>query len=388
MLNKDQKSKNLNEDVIEYLQNVESIDMLRDNLKNLHPAFKFQCLKKIAILGAAEEGIRFAECCKNLGIEVLMICDDNPTRCGKKIGENFVQSTQALQKLSKDTSIVIATHRVLKPYLKLLGMGFKNCVPLALLQVTEPKIFTPHMFYDGWLEDLFTNRTRYSEIAQMFSDKKSTEILRALLKFRLTLDPQVLTPIIEWDLYGPSALLHYTQDEVYVDGGTFDGDTIRLFIERMEGKFNKIYGFEPDTATFQKLVENFKKESRVIPLNKGLYSHSTILHFDNAGTRGSILTENNIKGIEVPVMSIDELLGSERVTYIKMNIEGAEIPALKGAKQAIQKWGPKLAISVYHRPSDLWEIPLLVRSLREDYDLYLRQHDGGVIESVLYAIAK
>jgi hypothetical protein len=71
-----------------------------------------------------------------------------------------------------------------------------------------------------------------------------------------------------------------------------------------------------------------------------------------------------------------------------MNIEGAEIDALCGARSTIKRWMPKLAISVYHRPSDLWRIPRLVRELGPHYDLFLRQHDGGVIETVLYAIAR
>jgi hypothetical protein len=49
---------------------------------------------------------------------------------------------------------------------------------------------------------------------------------------------------------------------------------------------------------------------------------------------------------------------------------------------------PKLAVSVYHRPSDLWRIPQLVRELGARYSLFFRQHDGGVIETVLYAIPR
>ena len=75
-----------------------------------------------------------------------------------------------------------------------------------------------------------------------------------------------------------------------------------------------------------------------------------------------------------------------RVTFIKMNIEGAELDALRGSSTVIERWGPTLAISAYHRPSDLWQIPFLVNELRDDYKLFMRQHDGGVIETVLYAI--
>ena len=105
-----------------------------------------------------------------------------------------------------------------------------------------------------------------------------------------------------------------------------------------------------------------------------------------------------IRGLRYPVewllellssgMSHDEVLAGQRASYIKMNIEGAEIDALHGAHRTIEHWLPKLAISVYHRPSDLWRIPQLVRELGSRYALFLRQHDGGVIETVLYAIAR
>lgn len=83
---------------------------------------------------------------------------------------------------------------------------------------------------------------------------------------------------------------------------------------------------------------------------------------------------------------VEDGLGKDRVTCIKMNIEGAELDALSGARRGIAEWAPKLAISAYHWPSEPWRVPALVRDLRPDYRLYLRQHHGGVIETVVYAV--
>lgn len=289
-----------------------------------------------------------------------------------------------LADLDKNIPVVIASHRVLKASDRMRGMGFQTVVPFALLQVTEPAIFPPHMFYDGWVEDLFANRERYVALAKMLADDFSRRVLDANLGYRMTCDVAELRPIIEWDLYGPANLLRYGNHEVYIDGGTFDGDSIRLFIDRVGGRFDRVIGFEPDTGTFARLQANFSHEPRVEAVNKGLYSHSATLYFDNAGTRGSILTDAAV-GVEVPVTSIDEVLGEAPVTFIKLNIEGAEQPALHGAVRAIRRCAPTLAISAYHRPADLWQIPALVHELNKDYQLYLRQHDGGVIETVLYA---
>ena len=90
----------------------------------------------------------------------------------------------------------------------------------------------------------------------------------------------------------------------------------------------------------------------------------------------------------MPVTTIDDVLGDRRLTYVKMNIEGAEIDALHGGRNAICKWLPRLAISVYHRASDLWRIPEVISEISSEYQLYLRQHDGGIIETVLYALPR
>lgn len=349
-----------------------------------NPVFDPEHLRKIIIVGAAEEGLRLLHLCHQQKILVLSIFDHNPKKQGSRLGNMTVRSLDMLEDVDREIPVIIASHRVLKALEHLKGMGFRHVAPFALLQVLNPKAYPPHMFYDGWLEDLFERRGRLSALAGLLADEMSRRVLNAVIGFRLTLDATILSPIIEWDLYGPAEILKYSDDEVYVDGGSYDGDSIRLFIDRVHGKFSRVLAFEPDKNTFERLSANFSAEKRVEPINAGLYRQKATLCFDNAGTRGSLLVDRG--GIEIPVVSLDEVLGGQRVTFVKMNIEGAELDALKGAEQAIRSWGPKLAISVYHRPSHLWQVPEFVHNLREDYRLYLRQHDGGVIETVLYAI--
>ena len=206
-----------------------------------------------------------------------------------------------------------------------------------------------------------------------------------MIGFRRTLDPAVLQPVLtEHDLYAPDGLFEFGNDEVYVDAGSYDGDTIRSFIGSVDGRFADIYAFEPDPVTFEKLKANFRDEPRVHPFHAGLFSHGGSLRFRDDASRGAIFAADG--EIEMPVTTINDVLGDRRLTYIKMNIEGAEIDALKGGRKAIAKWRPRLAISVYHRASDLWRIPQLALELNPDYRLYLRQHDGGIIETVLYAL--
>jgi len=269
---------------------------------------------------------------------------------------------------------------------RLSRLGFAAVAPFAVLQALDPERFAPHMFYEGLLEDIWENREQYRWLARELSDNKSRDVLDAVLTFRQTLDPHVLAPVVEPGLYQSDGLLGYADDEVYIDGGAFDGDTIRLFSSRVGARYTRIYAFEPDPTTFARLKQNFASEPRVELINAGLYHRKQTLRFRDDASRAAIFAGDG--GTEIEVTTIDDVVGEERVTFIKMNIEGAEIDALKGAARTIRRWRPKLAISAYHRPSDLWCIPRLVRWLREDYGLYLRQHDGGVIETVLYGLPR
>jgi FkbM family methyltransferase len=362
----------------------QSAEAIRDELRRAYPAFAEDRLKSLVILGAAGEGIRLADLCEQASIAVAAICDDDLAKTGCRVGSSKVVSTSTLDDLPRELPIVIASHRTLKATQRLRGAGFSNVAPFALLQVLTPTRYQPHMFYDGWLEHLYEDRHKLRDFSKRLNDDRSREVLDKLIEYRLTLDPLSLESIVEWELYAAEGLFSYSADEVYVDAGTFDGDTIRLFMDRTQGKFSRIIGFEPDPASFKRLAANFAHDNRVQPINAGLYDEQKILRFDADGSRGAILDERGT--VEVSTVSLDSTLKGDRVSYIKMNIEGAEIPALKGARSCIENWKPKLLISAYHRASDLWEIAATIDAIRPDYHFYLRQHDGGVIETVLYAV--
>ncbi|MGA2128411.1 MAG: FkbM family methyltransferase [Xanthobacteraceae bacterium] len=361
-------------------------EQLRVRLLEHHPAFDPAKLRRIAILGAAGEGRRLAALCRHHGIEVAAIADDDPGKVGTSLLGHSVLPTAALAARADALPVVIASHRVLAAIHNLQAMGRHDAAPFAVLQVLAPDKFSPHMFYDHLLEDTFEHRDRYQWLADELADDVSRQVLDAVLGFRQTLDARVLEPVVDDDLYAPAGLMRFADDEAYVDGGSYDGDTIRLFIGRVGGRFERVYAFEPDPRTFAALTRNFVDEPRVRPINAGLYSRTGTLRFHDDGSRGAIFAEDG--EIDMTVTTIDEVVGDGRVTFIKMNIEGAEIDALDGARRTIARCLPKLAISAYHRPNDLWRIALLVRELSSKYQLFLRQHDGGVIETVLYALPR
>jgi FkbM family methyltransferase len=191
--------------------------------------------------------------------------------------------------------------------------------------------------------------------------------------------------------YFPEGIIHLSENEVLVDCGGFTGDTIESFVHKTNNKFSHIFSFEIDKINFEKLIQTTKKlgisSDKISCYLKGVYSRDKKLTVDFKGIGSSLSTDSN--GNDVDVVSLDSFMSEDvknKITYIKMDIEGTELEGLKGAQEIIKKYKPKLAICIYHRPSDFWEIPFYIRSLRPDYKLYIRQHSISRTGTICYAI--
>lgn len=201
----------------------------------------------------------------------------------------------------------------------------------------------------------------------------------------------------------PSALLGSWSEEVYrlkgicepekgdwiIDGGAFQGDTT-LWFSNLVGPEGKVFAFEPFGENYDILVENVKKNNieNVIPIPKALYNKSCAFSMMGDG-QGAMLVEGNSNVNVIETISIDEYTQSQncsQVNFIKMDIEGAEAPALEGAVKTIKRYLPKLAISVYHKGTDIVAIPKLIKNIEPNYKLYLRHRSNSWVDTVLYAV--
>ena len=179
--------------------------------------------------------------------------------------------------------------------------------------------------------------------------------------------------------------LNQDSNEIFIDAGAMNGETLLFFRNWNKGRYKKIYSFEPDPKNYALLLETICREkiSNVVPLNIGLYSQKSELSFDMQGTASSSVKEDG--NIVVKVDKLDNIIDDEKVSFIKMDIEGAELEALKGSERIIRNNTPKLAICVYHKPEDIIEIPFFVLSLNPTYKLAIRHHSWGRNETILYA---
>ncbi len=174
------------------------------------------------------------------------------------------------------------------------------------------------------------------------------------------------------------------RNEYFADVGALDGDTTKYFLEHFKG--GHAYVFEPNPKQFEITKECLRGYPQVELFPYGIYDENTTLRFDSQEDSVGSSRLSNSGCIKVDVRKLDDLLGDRKVTCLKMDIEGSELAALRGAERIIREQRPKLAICIYHKPEDIWEIPGFILKCCPDYRLYIRQYSLFDIETVLYAI--
>lgn len=170
-----------------------------------------------------------------------------------------------------------------------------------------------------------------------------------------------------------------------MDVGGYHGETSQAFADITSNQYKRIYVFEPNEKLANICRSSLANVRNCSIIQKGAWDSEETFRFVEAGEGSRIDKEADCVS-EIRTISIDEVLAGETATYIKMDVEGAEINALRGAKQTITKYKPKLAISVYHKRDDIWEIPKLLLQYNPEYRFYLRVYSFSGNDTVLYAL--
>lgn len=233
---------------------------------------------------------------------------------------------------------------------------------------------------------------RINKAREIFADEKSKTIFDSQIKHRLGESYKVLEkPDYNNIQYFPEDVPLQKDNINFVDLGAYIGDTL-INILYNGIKINKILAFEPDIKNYKELSINIKKLQKehnieeIFLLPVGVSDAIELASFNYAPSDGSFFSDSG--EINVPIVNIDDIIYGFKPTYIKMDIEGLEFKALNGLKNTIIKDRPNLAISLYHLPTDLYDIPLWFNENFENYSLYLRVHFSHCFETVLYARAE
>lgn len=237
----------------------------------------------------------------------------------------------------------------------------------------EYKVYSPTVPIAGkglfTLEYVKEHYNEFEEVYNLLADERSKEVYENIINFKISgrLDYLFAATDEKKEVY--SDILNLTDNEDIVDLGAYDGDTIREFLAYTNGRYNSITAFEPDEKNFRKLQRKTEGLSNLTLHNVGAWDKEETIHFAKKGGRNSITDEN---GTPVMFNTVDNLVNGN-VSFLKMDIEGAELHALEGAKATIQKYKPKLYVCAYHRNEDFFALPKRILEINPAYKIYMRK---------------
>ena len=369
-----------------------SSDLLRQEVAGT-VQFATQCPVEwhhgVIVYGAGKGGREFGRHAGRRGIPIRFFCDDDPARHGSEIDGKPVYGSAMLGKCPH-VPVVIALaeyHGVLG---KLRMMGVQHVC-------FSDDFFVHHVPKDAensWVSGHFDRAILDSawqsihELDRLLSDDTSRQVLRGLLRYRWGRSLADLV-MADYPQYA-HPVVHAVPGDRVLDGGAWIGDTAEQFARAVGGR-GKVFPFEPTPATIQTLVRSMQERGFtgvVEPINAGLGAIDGVARFSTTAADSGSFHITAGGNLEVRITAIDAFCQARgiRPAFIKMDIEGAELDAICGAERTIREQHPKLAICVYHKPRDLWEIPLRLREIHPAYRFYLGQHARGVTETVIYAI--
>jgi len=243
------------------------------------------------------------------------------------------------------------------------------------LMAREQELYAPDVPVIG--EGIFDRpyaRSHRQELEQVYAtlaDEQSRCVFRSVVDYKLT---GRIDPLFDCETAPEEAFLNILclgPEEHYLDLGAYTGDTIAEFLRHTGGSYARIYAAEPDAKTFRKLQQNTAHLENCQLFPVGISDRWEQLPFAARGGRNSAVGQ---AGRLQQMDSVDNLLYGRPVSYIKMDVEGQEAAAIRGAAKTIARYRPKMLVSAYHRTEDLFALPLQVLALQPDYRLYLRHY--------------
>lgn len=237
-------------------------------------------------------------------------------------------------------------------------------------------------------EFLVQHQSAFTWLYEHVADQRSRDTLIAYLNQRISGKPGYLNHVYDHHHLFPPDIIQLAHDECFLDCGAFDGASILSFAKAMHALHfevsEPIYAMEPDKRNLKKIEANCSHLPTLCLVPFGAWSKRETLRFADESSATSRIADAGATTIEVD--TIDHIMKDRLLSYIKMDIEGAEMQALQGAEQTIINQHPKLGICVYHKPDDLVRIPRYIASFSHQYQLFLRAHSWGANDLLLYAV--
>ncbi len=353
---------------------------------------------KIGIYGAGNGGCTLYKVLSRKGVNVDFFIDQY-----KSEREIFGVPIYRLKNAPKEAKIFVSTPSfpLLPAEIKtfLLKVGPPTKEDLKNIGFEEVYSFEDTLkLYPEFLSEFISlSRCRFKpipskillQLRQLFEDNESIETLEKISKFRENPTIQNYPFPSKEVQYFALFVRDFFKDKKlrFVDMGSFKGDTLAWLFYFFKHQVEEVIAFEPIIYFIKDIKEvlrffgkRYTFSATIVPA--GIWEEATILKFKVESSASSISED----GEPLPVFKPDDVILFTRPNFIKMDIEGAEFRALKGMEETIGKYKPFMAISVYHKVEDIWEIPFWIKEKFPFYKFRLRLHGHRLNEIVLYCI--
>ena len=261
----------------------------------------------------------------------------------------------------------------------IVAVAFASCIPSVMAHIyslcENHRVIVPCVPVFG--NDIFSrdfiekNKAEIEKAYELFEDEESKRIYRGCVEFMFGGELGILQSITSDKDEAFINILKLQNKETFLDLGAYKGDTVEEFLYYTKGEYESIIALEPDRRSYKKLVSYAENKKNIITVQKAVSSSDSVALFNAAAGRQSSFSD---KGDEVETVTVDTLAKDKTVTYLKMDVEGAEYEALCGAQKTLKTHKPKLNIALYHRSEDIFLLPLKIASINPDYRFYIRKH--------------
>lgn len=347
----------------------------------------------LALYGAGNLGLLAREFLAAVGRDFRTVIDRNARQAAQEpcwSGASLIHPDGVPAAAKRDLRLAVCV--VTSPYVpierSLLDLGFEDVVPFYDL---AENFRDRHPLSNGWFASPLgaPDREKTAEVLALWDDDVSRAHHLQFLAWRRLREEWTFeaAPIPACSrFFIPEVVGALRGDECLLDGGAHHGSVIEAFVKQTKGWFRKIAAIEPDPSNRAVLSDRLQSwlpdDSRVTVYDCVLAnSEDTALFHEGLGYASQLSPTGRMRVVTRPL----DALGLSP-TFLKLHLEGAELPALKGARETLLSSRPIVAATVYHNADGIWKTPLWLMQTLPDYRFLFRAHSWCGTGAVVYAI--
>lgn len=326
--------------------------------------------KHVVMYGMGNGADKILAVCERYGIVVEdFFASDGFVRGQLFHGKRVISFADVLEKYGADNVVVLVSFASSLPDVM---AQIERVAAVCEMYIPDVPVKGDTLFCEAYESE---HAAALAKACALLADERSREVFSGVVKFRRTGRLDVLRATEDDRTTVMRELLHLDEYRAAADVGAYDGDTARELTELCPN-IERIWALEPDRRNYRKLCAYAEGEARVNAVNAAAWCERTTIVFDDSGNRNAGVDADGTarRTAEVQAITLDELMGNERVDYIKYDVEGSERQAIQGSARIIREQMPDLLISLYHRTEDLHELILQLHELCPEYRLYVRRY--------------